>query len=79
MSAQENHFIVIHDTQTNKWYIAEAGDYLPEGCVWDKETHEWVDWHVTFGDESYSRDYEFLRQTLSDYNIFAEFESKVDK
>lgn len=67
---RENHFVVIHDTETKRWYIADAGDFMPSGPIWDKNLQDWVDWDESCNDEEYGKDYQFLEQTLKDYNIF---------
>lgn len=69
---REHHFIVLHDTETNRWYIAEAGDFLSEGCVWDKDREDWMDWDESCNDEAYRKDYQFLERNLMDYNVFAD-------
>lgn len=70
MKRQEYHFVVIYNTKQRKWYIANACDFLSEGCIWDFDEMNWLDWDEV--DVDYNKQNQFLEETLEDFNIFAE-------
>lgn len=70
----ELHYILVYDTEKNKWFLVSGSDFFPENTgIWDKEEHEWIGWEDSpEAEEEYNKHFLFVEETIRDFNFFVD-------